>query len=104
MSNEEIYKILESVGVPVAYNVFKAPQTPPYICYYELYSNNFFADCEVYAQIDRVIVELYVAKRDAELETKLEAQLALIGGYEKTDNYIDTEKLYKVDYELEVVR
>ena len=42
MSNEEIYKILESVGVPVAYNVFKAPQAPPYICYYELYSNNFF--------------------------------------------------------------
>ena len=71
MSNEEIYKILESVGVPVAYNVFKAPQAPPYICYYELYSNNFFADCEVYAQIDRVIVELYVAKRNEELEIKL---------------------------------
>lgn len=104
MTNEEIYKILQKSNIPVAYNVFLTPQSPPYICYYEIYSNNFFADGQVYGPISRIAIELYEEKRSAETEGNLEAMISQIGSFEKTDTYIEKEMLYKINYELEVLR
>ena len=48
-------------------------------------------------------VELYTDKKDIILEEKLEAVLEGRGlFYNKTESYIESEKLYEVLYELEV--
>lgn len=104
MTNEEIYEILKTSDIPVAYNVFSRPQNPPYICYYEIYSNNFFADGEVYSSISRIAIELYLQKRSSEIENTVASVISFIGSFEKTDTYLEKEKMYKIDYELEVNR
>ena len=48
-------------------------------------------------------VELYTDLKDPELEARLEMVLDAAGlFYNKTESYIDSEKLYEVLYEMEV--
>ena len=71
-----------------------------------LYPGNdpFAADGMVYQEINRLDVELYTDKKDLEAEKKLEEALHRHGFFfNKTQEYIETEKLYEVLYEMEVL-
>lgn len=102
MTLAEIYAMLKQTGYPVAYHHFTTAPTPPYIVYLIPYSPNFMAEDKVYAKINHLQVELYTTKKDASAEGKLEEIFDTNDiCYEKTETYIDTEKLYQIIYEFE---
>ena len=102
---EEIVKLLEATGIPFAYDHFAEGESPapPFICYLIPASDNFAADGKVYHKIDVVHIELYTDYKDLAVEAKLEEVLdgASIF-YDKSEVWIETEKLNEVHYSFEV--
>ena len=102
---EQIVKILDEIGIPFAYDHFaegEAPN-PPFICYLLPGSDNFSADGRVYYKINKVRIELYCGSKDPALEATLEAVLDEHGiFYNKTEVWIESEKLYEVLYTFEM--
>ncbi len=104
MTHDEIMGMLEEANLPIAYDHFAEGESPdpPFICFLFPSSDNFSADGRVYLKINRVHVELYTDFKDPELEQKLESVLDQHGiFYEKTEAWIESEKLYEVLYEFE---
>lgn len=101
MPYEDIFKLLKSTGIPVTYNAWKTKKKLPYICYLNAYSNNFAADGNVYYLINHLQIELYTEEKDTEAEEKVEQALSSFF-WEKTEEYIDTERCYQIIYEIEV--
>lgn len=103
MEQAELYNVLKSTGLPVAYHHFATPPTPPYLVYLFAFSNNFGADNKVYAKGNSYQVELYSNKKDLASEKLIEDALDANEIYwEKTETFIDTENLYQVLYEIEI--
>jgi phosphomevalonate kinase len=101
MTLEVLYRILQQIQLPLAYNRFKSMQAPPYLIYFAEDSSNFGADNTVYHKIDNLVIELYTHTKDQSLETQLEALLnAHDLYYEKYEVYIDSERIYQVRYEI----
>lgn len=96
-------KILEAAGLPVAYRAFREEEAPemPYICFLVPGSNNFAADGSVYFKVNKVQVELYTQYKDLESEGKVEEALSSFF-WQKTEEYIESEKCFQIVYELEV--
>lgn len=92
-------EILERIGLPFAYDHFARAQEPPFIVWRVPGSNNFSADGGVYLKADNINIELYTDKKDPDLEERVEAQLDGIF-YEKSEVYIESEKLYEILYRL----
>ena len=103
MTQAELYNLLKSTGLPVAYNHFKNPPSLPYIVYLFTYSSNFGADNKVYQKISNYQVELYSDKKDLTSEKLIED---LFDNndifYDKTETYIDSENFYQVMYEIQI--
>ena len=100
-----VTKILEELGLPFAYDHFAEGESPetPFICYLSPGSDNFAADGKVYYKINEFHIELYTDYKDPELEKRLEDILddASIF-YEKSETWIESEKLYEVLYTFEM--
>lgn len=103
MSLPEIKAMLETSGFPVTYRAWPVKKAPPlpYICYLVSYSNNFGADNCVYYPVNHIQVELYTELKDPNAEDKVETALSSLF-WEKTEEYIDSEKCYQILYEIEV--
>lgn len=101
MSLENIYKMLQEVGIPVAYHAFEKKQEPPYICYMDTASDNFMADGKVYLKVKLITIELYTRYRDQELEERLEEVMSDLP-WQKVCSFVNEEKVYETIYELEV--
>ncbi len=102
---EEIVKILEETGLPFAYDHFAEGESPdpPFICYLVPNSDNFAADGKVYYKINELHIELYTDCKDLSAEQKLEDVLDAYGiYYEKSEVWIESEKLYEVLYTFEM--
>ena len=102
---EELLSILGETQIPFAYDHFAEGESPdpPFICYLLPGSNNFAADGKVYYKISQVNIELYTDRKDPEVEQKLEDALdAASIFYNKTEVWIDSEKLYEVLYQFEM--
>lgn len=102
---KELIESLKKTGFPAAYHHFEERQgpKPPFIVYYEKGTNNMIADGKVYKKICRVNVELYTDCKDLEAEEKVEMALDEIGAcWEKEEDYIESERMYEVLYEMEV--
>lgn len=101
---DELINILKETEIPFAYDHFaegESPQ-PPFICYLLLRSNNFAADGKVYFKANEVHIELYTDFKDLTVEQKLEAVLDKHGiFYNKSETWIESEKLYEVLYIFE---
>lgn len=101
MEQAELFTLLKSTGLPVAYHHFTTPPTPPYLAYLFAYSDNFGADNRVYSKASNYQVELYTVKKDLASEALLENALDAAEIYwEKSETYIESEKLYQVIYEI----
>jgi hypothetical protein len=104
MTHNEIMEMLEDTDIPTAYDHFAEGESPdpPFICFLFPSSDNFSADGAVYFKIRRVNVELYTDFKDPELERRLETVLDRHGiFYEKSEVWIEEEKLYEVLYQFE---
>ena len=101
---EELLQMLEEMVLPFAYHHFAEGESPepPFICYLLPGSNNFSADGKVYYKINEVHIELYTDWKDLAVEQGVEAVLDEHGVfYNKSEVWIESEKLYEVLYTFE---
>lgn len=101
---EELLQILSETQIPFAYHHFAEGESPepPFICYLLPGSNNFSADGKVYYKINEVHIELYTDLKDLAVEQQLEEVLDEYGiFYNKSETWIESEKLYEVLYTFE---
>ena len=101
---EELLQILSETQIPFAYHHFAEGESPepPFICYLLPGSNNFSADGKVYYKINEVHIELYTDLKDLAVEQQLEDVLDERGiFYNKSETWIESEKLYEVLYTFE---
>ena len=106
MTRQEIYNMIASSGLPVAYYQFsEATAKPtPFICYYYPQDNNFSADNHNYVDVNQLVIELYTDNKDFELEDTIDGILHdndLF--FDKTEIYIDDEKMFMITYTMEVL-
>ena len=102
---ERLMAILNSIGIPYAYDHFAEGESPepPFLCYLLPGSDNFSADGKVYHKISEVRLELYTDYKDLASEQKVEDTLDAAGlFYNKTETWIDSEKLYEVLYSFDM--
>ena len=102
---EELVQIIQEMQIPFAYDHFAEGESPdpPFICYLIPGSNNFAADGKVYFRINQVRIELYTDSKDLAVERKMEMVLDESGiFYNKSEVWIQSEKLYEVLYSFDV--
>ena len=105
MTMEELAAMLQKMEIPFAYDHFAEGESPepPFICYLLPGSDNFAADGMAYFKISEVRIELYTDRKDLAVEHKVED---VLDGqeifYDKTEVWIQSEKLYEVLYSFEV--
>ena len=103
MTQNELYNLLKSTGLPVAYHHFDEPPSLPYIIYLFTYSSNFAADSKIYKRFDNYQVELYSEKKGLESEQLLENVFDENDiYYDKSETYIESEEMYQVIYEIQI--
>lgn len=102
---DKLLEMMRATGIPFAYDHFaegEAPE-PPFICYLLPSSDNFAADGTVYFKTNEVHIELYTDTKDLSVEQQLEAVLDERGiFYDKSETWIESEKLYEVLYIFEM--
>ncbi len=103
MTQNELYNLLKSTGLPVAYHHFDKPPSLPYIVYLFTYSSNFGAEDRVYQKIDNYQVELYSEEKDLAREQLIENLFDENDiYYDKSETYIESEEMYQVIYEIQI--
>ena len=101
MTYDEVLAMAEETGLPYAYDHFIEGESPdpPFLVFLFPYSDNFGADGAVYQKIDALHFELYTDRKDPETEDILETVLDTHGiFYNKTEVWIESERLYEVLY------
>ena len=102
---DEIIRILKESGIPFAYDHFAEGESPdpPFICYLLPESDNFSADGKVYLKVSVANIELYTDEKSPATEQLLEDVLdAHEIFYDKSEVWIESEKLYEVLYTFEL--
>lgn len=100
---KEIISEIEKSGIPVAYLCYPEDTAPemPFVVYQLLYSRNLHADGKVYKEVNVAQLTLYTKLKEPETEDKVEEALSSCF-WEKTEDYLDTERCYQITYEIEV--
>ena len=102
---DKIINMLEEIGIPFAYSHFAEGESPdpPFLCYLLPRSDNFSADGAVYHKLSVVHFEVYTDKKDRALENRVEDVLDKNNiFYNKSEVWINSEKLYEVIYSFEL--
>lgn len=89
----------------VAYRAFPIGAAPelPFICFKEIESNNFVADCKVYHKVTEVDIELYSNFKDPVSENAIEAMLNNnLLPWDKAEYYIEDGDMVQVVYGIEI--
>lgn len=106
MTYQEVAAVVRSIGLPYAYYQFPegTEMAPPFVVYFYTYTDDLMADNRNYQRIPKLSIELYTAEKDFEQEAALEKVLEQNGfSYYKEENYIDSEKMWQIAYEMEVI-
>ena len=104
MTLTDLYNILTSTGLPVAYQAFKPEENvkPPCITYEAAFSQNFGADNRVYSPFTNVDIFLFEKTKDgseAILENVLNENMIF---WDKTETWENDEKVYQIIYEVKI--
>lgn len=100
---DKLLKIIGRMGLPFAYSHFAQGESPkpPFLIYLFPRGIHFSADGKVYHKDLAVDLELYTDKKDLDLELRIENVLDEEGiFYEKSEVWIESERLYEVLYEF----
>ena len=106
MTYTQIAGLVASIGLPCAYDHFAEGESPepPFVVFLLPGTNNFMADGEVYEQVTEVSIELYTDRKMPPLEERVEDILRTHEiPWDKTEVWIEDEKMYEVRYALEVI-
>ena len=102
---DELVNMIQEMDIPFAYDHFAEGEAvePPFICFLVSGTDNFSADGIVYFKINEVHIELYTDVKAPVIENKVEAVLDKHGiFYNKTETWIEDEKLYEVLFSFEL--
>ena len=102
---DKIINILDEIGIPFAYSHFAEGESPepPFLCYLLPRSDNFSADGRVYHKLSSVHFEVYTDKKDRALENRVEDVFDKNNiFYNKSEVWINSEKLYEAIYSFEL--
>ena len=100
---DRLLKIIEDMGLPFAYSHFAEGESPdpPFLVYLFPKNKHFGADGVVFYKNTQIDLELYTDKKDLKLEEKIEEILDREKiYYEKSEVWIESERLYEVLYEF----
>jgi len=106
MTYKEIATMVSSIGLPYAYYQFPegTGQAPPFVVFFYSNIDDLYADDSNFQRIAQLNIELYTREKDFEKEATVEGILQNSGlSYYKEENYIDSEKMYQIAYEMEVI-
>ena len=106
MTYKEIAQLIDGIGYPYAYYQFEqeTAKEPPFICFFYPGRDDMLADDSNYAQITELTIELYTDNKDFAAEAAVESALeAAEIVYEKDETYIDSERMYMITYNTEVL-
>ena len=106
MTYDNVIEMLEEAGLPLAYDHFAEGESPdpPFLVFLFPGTDNVFADDTVYKKIDQLNIELYTDKKDPEIETTIEdILLSHELSYEKSEVWIESEKMYEVLYQTQMI-
>lgn len=101
----KLLNIMQEIGFPFAYHHFAEGESPspPFLLFLTPASSNFSADGKVYFKVNEVHIELYTDYKNPSVEEKVEAVLDRHGiFYNKTEAFIESEKLYETLYIFEM--
>lgn len=102
---DRLLEIIKHIGLPNAYHHFAEGESPdpPFLIYILPASDNFSADGRVYFKANEVHIEIYTDYKSPNIEKKVEAVLDEHGiFYNKSEVFIESEKLYEVLYIFEM--
>lgn len=102
---DRLLEIIKRIGLPSAYHHFAEGESPepPFLIYLLTASDNFSADGRVYFKANEVHIEIYTDYKSPNIEKKVEAVLDEHGiFYNKSEVFIESEKLYEVLYIFEM--
>ena len=102
---DKLLEIIKHIGLPNAYHHFAEGESPepPFLIYLLPASDNFSADGRVYFKANEVHIEIYTDYKSPDIEKKVEAVLDKHGiFYNKSEVFIESEKLYEVLYIFEM--
>lgn len=102
---DRLLQLMAEIDIPSAYDHFAEGESPepPFITFLLPRSNNFSADGRVYLHVEEVHIELYTDEKNPEVEARVEAVLDRHSiFYDKSEVWIETEKLYEVLYSFEM--
>lgn len=106
MTHKEVATMVSSIGLPFAYYQFPegTGQAPPFVVYFYTRTDDLYADESNYQRISVLNIELYTREKDFSTEATIEGILANNNlTYYKEENYIDSEKMWQIAYEMEVL-
>lgn len=105
MTYEEICKMIQETGLTFAYHHFAEGESPepPFLIFLSSGENTFSADNYMYFSFKKLNIELYTDRKSPETEKIVEEILKKHQiFYNKSEIWIESERLYEVLYEMEV--
>ena len=106
MTYKQIASMVSSIGLPYAYYQFPegTAQAPPFVVFFYANTDDVFADDTNYQRIATLNIELYTSEKDFATESTVEQILTNNNlTYYKEENYIDSEQMWQIAYEMEVI-
>lgn len=106
MTYKQIASMVSSIGLPYAYYQFPegTAQAPPFVVFFYADTDDVFADDTNYQRIATLNIELYTNEKDFATESTVEQILTNNNlTYYKEENYIDSEQMWQIAYEMEVI-
>lgn len=110
MTRKELFEVLKSIGLPIAYYQFKEGDKDnpvpslPYMVYYYPSRSDESADGINFAKKYTLNIELYTKEKDFSTEDKVEEVLENNDIYYlKSESFLNDEQMYEVLYEGEVI-
>lgn len=105
MNYEEINEMMQEMELPFAYHHFAEGESPdpPFLLFLSPGEHTFSADNLMYYSFKQLNIELYADKKSPDIEGEIESVLRSHNiFYNKSEIWIEREKLYEVLYEMEV--
>lgn len=106
MTYKQIASMVSSIGLSYAYYQFPegTAQAPPFVVFFYADTDDVFADDTNYQRIATLNIELYTNEKDFATESTIEQILTNNNlTYYKEENYIDSEQMWQIAYEMEVI-
>lgn len=101
MSRADVVAAVRAAGIPVVHMAWPKGSAPrlPWAAYYLDDQDGMYADDEVWAAVERWVVELYEREPDEDLEALLESSISeAFGPFDKSETWVESEGCTQTTY------